>query len=333
MNVSLLASDSMDVGDREEFRAAVLAGLARAPRAIPAKFLYDARGSELFDAICELPEYYLTRTETGILARCAPELARLAGPGCALVEFGSGSSVKTRLLLDAMPDLAAYVPIDISRQHLDATAARLRRDYQRLRVEPVCADYMALAALPIDLNGPDMKDAPRLGFFPGSTIGNLEPAEATSFLRRARRLLGDRGALVLGVDLRKDPKRLHDAYNDAAGITAAFTLNLLRRMNRELGATFDTAHFAHEAFYNPAAGRIEIYVRSLADQSVTVAGRSFAFSAGERVHTEYSYKYDEAGIAALAASAGFTIDRTWTDPDRLFAVVYLEAAPGPRSGS
>ena len=175
MNVSLLAPAPIEISDRDEFRAAVLAGLSRAPRAIPAKFLYDARGSELFDAICELPEYYLTRTETGILAGCACEQARLAGPGCALVEFGSGSSVKTRLLLEAMPDLAAYVPIDISRQHLDATAARLRRDYPWLRVEPVCADYMALKTLPADVNG-----APRLGFFPGSTIGNLEPAEATA---------------------------------------------------------------------------------------------------------------------------------------------------------
>ena len=322
MNVSRPIEDRVEASDREEFREAVLAGLSRTPRAIPARFLYDARGSELFDAICELPEYYLTRTETGILKDCAAELARLAGPGCALVEFGSGSSVKTRLLLDAMPDLAAYVPIDISRHHLDATAARLRRDYPRLRVEPVCADYMALEQLPADVNG-----APRLGFFPGSTIGNLEPAEATSFLRRARTLLGDRGALVLGVDLRKDPKRLHDAYNDSAGVTAAFTLNLLRRMNRELGATFDTARFAHEAFYNPVEGRIEIYFRSLVAQTVTVSGRSFAFAAGERVHTEYSYKFDDAGIAALAKSAGFTIDRTWTDPDRLFAVIYLEAAP------
>ena len=175
MNVSLLAPAPIEISDRDEFRAAVLAGLSRAPRAIPAKFLYDARGSELFDAICELPEYYLTRTETGILAGCACEQARLAGPGCALVEFGSGSSVKTRLLLEAMPDLAAYVPIDISRQHLDATAARLRRDYPWLRVEPVCADYMELDTLPADVNG-----APRLGFFPGSTIGNLEPAEATA---------------------------------------------------------------------------------------------------------------------------------------------------------
>ncbi|MDP1750079.1 MAG: L-histidine N(alpha)-methyltransferase [Reyranella sp.] len=322
MNVSLPVLDRVEAGDREEFREAVLAGLSRTPRAIPPKFLYDARGSELFDAICELPEYYLTRTETGILADCTPELARLAGPGCALVEFGSGSSVKTRLLLDAMPNLAAYVPIDISRHHLDATAARLRRDYPGLRVEPVCADYMALEALPADVNG-----APRLGFFPGSTIGNLEPHEATAFLRRARTLLGDRGAMVLGVDLRKVPQRLHDAYNDSAGVTAAFTLNLLRRMNRELDATFDLARFAHDAFYNPLEGRIEIYFRSLAVQSVAVAGRIFTFAEGERVHTEYSYKYDDAGIAALAKSAGFTIDRTWTDPARLFAVVYLETAP------
>lgn len=322
MNGSLLAQDRIEISDRAEFRDAVLDGLSRTPRAIPAKFLYDARGSELFDAICELPEYYLTRTETGILQSCTPELARLAGPGCALVEFGSGSSVKTRLLLDAMPGLAAYVPIDISRQHLDATAARLRRDYPKLRVEPVRADYMALDTLPADLNG-----APRLGFFPGSTIGNLEPQDATAFLRRARRLLGDRGAMVLGIDLRKDPRRLHEAYNDSAGVTAAFTLNLLRRMNRELGGTFDLAGFAHEAFYDPMEGRIEIYFRSLRPQTVTVAGRMFAFVEGERVHTEYSYKYDDAGIAALARSAGFTIDRTWTDPDHLFAVVYLEAAP------
>jgi dimethylhistidine N-methyltransferase len=321
MNVSLLVPDRAEASDREEFRDAVLAGLALKPRAIPAKFLYDARGSELFDAICELPEYYLTRTETGILTDCAAELARLAGPGCALVEFGSGSSVKTRLLLDAMPDLAAYVPIDISRLHLDVTAERLRRDYPRLRVEPVCADYMVLETLPAKMNG-----APRLGFFPGSTIGNLEPEDATAFLRRARTLLGDRGAMVLGVDLKKDHQRLHDAYNDSAGVTAAFTLNLLRRMNRELGASFDLSAFVHEAFYNPREGRIEIYFRSLGDQSVTVAGQVFTFAEGERVHTEYSYKYDDAGIQALARSAGFRIDRTWTDPARLFAVIYMEAA-------
>jgi L-histidine Nalpha-methyltransferase len=299
----------------------VLAGLSRMPRAIPAQFLYDERGSALFDAICELPEYYLTRTETGILRRYAGEIAALAGPGRVLVEFGSGSSVKSRLLIEALQDLAAYVPIDISRQHLDATANRLRRDYPGLKVEPVCADYMTLARLPADV-GADYK---RLGFFPGSTIGNLLPEDATAFLRRARRLLGEGGAMVLGADLKKDPRRLHDAYNDAAGVTAQFTLNLLRRMNRELEANFDLAAFAHDAFYNPAQGRIEIYFRSLKPQSVTVAGRSFAFAEGERVHTEYSYKYDDADIANLARSAGFEIARTWTDPQRQFAVVYLVA--------
>lgn len=318
MNMPLLAIRDSDVADREDFREAVLAGLGSLPRAIPAKFLYDARGSALFDSICEQPEYYPTRTETRILRDCAGDIAHLAGPGCALIEYGSGSSVKTRLLLDAMPDLHAYVPIDISRQHLDVTARRLREDYPRLRVEPVSADYMALDALPPEING-----ARRIGFFPGSTIGNLTPEEAVLFLRRARRLLRGDGALILGVDLRKEPQRLHDAYNDAAGVTAQFTLNLLRRMNRELEANFDLSAFAHQAFYNEAVGRIEIYFRSLREQTVTVAGRRFTFAEGERVHTEYSYKYDEAGIAELARRGGFSIARTWTDPDRLFAVVFL----------
>jgi dimethylhistidine N-methyltransferase len=321
MNLPIASLERVGTADREGFRSAVLAGLASAPRAIPARFLYDARGSALFDAICELPEYYLTRTETAILSRSASEIAQRAGPGCALVEFGSGSSVKSRLLLDAMPDLDAYVPIDISREHLDETAARLRRDYPKLRVEPVSADYMALDSLPAFING-----ARRIGFFPGSTIGNLTPEEATAFLRRARRLLRDDGALILGVDLKKDPQRLHDAYNDAAGVTAQFTLNLLRRMNRELDATFDLAAFAHEAFYNSIEGRIEIYFRSLRPQTVTVSGRRFAFAAGERIHTEYSYKYDDDGIAALAASGGFAIAKAWTDPERLFAVAWLQAA-------
>lgn len=321
MNGLPLLLDRADLDDRAEFRDVVLAGLARSPRAIPARFLYDARGSELFDAICELPEYYLTRTETAILRGCAEEIAAMAGAGCALVEFGSGSSVKSRLLIEAMRDLVAYVPIDISRQHLDATAARLRRDYPFLNVEPVSGDYMALSQLPATVSAARR----RLGFFPGSTIGNLEPAEATAFLRRARALLGEGGALVLGVDLKKDPSRLHDAYNDAAGVTAQFTLNMLRRMNRELDGNFDLAAFAHEAFYNLVDGRIEIYFRSLKAQTVTVGGRSFVFGEGERVHTEYSYKFDDAGIAALARSAGFKIARTWTDAARLFAVVYLEA--------
>lgn len=328
MNGPVLALAREESADREEFRTAVLEGLLRARRAIPARFLYDEAGSALFDAICELPEYYLTRTETGILKLHAADIASRAsstksGPGGALVEFGSGSSVKSRLLLDAMKDLALYSPIDISRDHLDRTARRLRRDYPRLVIEPVCADYMELEALPASSTA-----LRRLGFFPGSTIGNLEPHEAREFLRRARRLLGKGGALVVGVDLRKDPQRLHAAYNDSAGVTASFTLNLLKRMNRELGGTFDLAQFAHDAFYNEVEGRIEIYFRSLRRQRVTVAGRSFVFAEGERVHTEYSYKYDLAGIDRLAREGGFAVGQVWTDPNNLFAVVWLSASQG-----
>ncbi len=316
-----LKSTPAPAGDT--FEAAVLAGLSRRPRAIPAKFLYDAQGSALFDAICELPEYYLTRTEIAILRDCAPEIAALAGPGRQLIEFGSGSSVKTRLLLDSLEAVAAYVPIDISGEHLEATSRRLRADYPALAIVPVCADYTDLPMLPWL---PGSSGAAKLGFFPGSTIGNLDPDEALAFLRNARRLLGPGGALVVGADLKKDPGMLHAAYNDSAGVTAAFSLNLLARMNRELGANFDLEGFAHEAFYNPAAGRIEIYIRSLRPQSVRVAGQRFFFDAGERVHTEYSYKYDLADMDALAIPAGFMRTQTWTDPDRLFSVNYLVAA-------
>ncbi len=320
MNSPVLAFDAEQTADREEFRRALLAGLSRTPRAIPPRFLYDSRGSELFDQICELPEYYLTRTETEILKQHAADIASRAGPGRALIEFGSGSSVKSRLLLDALKDLALYSPIDISRQHLDQTAAGLRRDYPRLRIEPVCADYMALGELP-HIAG----TAPRLGFFPGSTIGNLEPHDAVSFLKGARRLVGEGGALVLGADRKKDPRVLHDAYNDSAGVTAAFTLNLLVRANRELGADFDVGAFAHDAFYNPVEGRIEIYLKSLARQSVHVAGCTFDFDKGERVHAEYSYKYDKAEIDALARAGGFAVAQTWSDPADLFAVTYMVA--------
>jgi dimethylhistidine N-methyltransferase len=317
MNGPVRELDRSQMADREDFRRAVLDGLSRRPRAIPAKFLYDARGSALFDQICELPEYYLTRTETAILRAHAGDIAALAGPDCALIEFGSGSSVKSRLLLDAMR-LALYAPIDISREHLDRSITRLRRDYPSLPIQAICTDYMALADLP-QLS----VSARRIGFFPGSSIGNLEPHEAVAFLLRARALLGDNGALVLGVDLKKDPGRLDAAYNDSAGVTAAFTLNLLRRMNRELQATFDLDSFAHDASYNLAEGRIEIYFRSLAEQTVTVTGQPFAFADGERVHTEYSYKYDVSQLRSMAGQSGFRLDKVWMDPDRLFAVAYL----------
>jgi len=308
--------------ERADFAAAVRDGLRRRPRSIPARFLYDARGSALFDQICDLPEYYLTRTEASILRQRAGEIARRAGRGVVLVEYGSGSSLKTRLLLDALVDPAAYIPVDVSREHLAASAARLRREYPGLRIEPVCADYTTPFRLPPGVPA----QAPRLGFFPGSTIGNLLPGEARDFLREARRLLGDRGSMVLGADLRKDPGLLHAAYNDAAGVTARFTLNLLARMNRELDADFDLSGFAHEAFYNPLDHRIEIFFRSLRPQSVTIDGETFAFAEGERVHTEYSYKYDAAAIAALAAAGGFRVGALWTDARSLFAVACLEAA-------
>ena len=216
--------------------------------------------------------------------------------------------------------MALYSPLDISRQHLDRTAAGLRRDYPGLRIAPICADYMSPTGLPVIDDA-----APRLGFFPGSTIGNLEPHDAELFLRRARALLAHDGALVLGADLKKDRQRLHDAYNDRAGVTAQFTLNLLVRANRELGADFDVDGFAHDAFYNSTEGRIEIYLKSLRRQSATVAGRRFDFADGERVHAEYSYKYDGADIDRLARASGFAVAETWTDPEKLFAVVYVTA--------
>jgi dimethylhistidine N-methyltransferase len=304
------------------FRDAVLAGLARSPRSIPCRFLYDAQGSALFEQICELPEYYVTRTELAILRAHAPAMARLIGPACQLIELGSGASRKVRLLLDALERPAVYAPVDISREFLREAASRVAADFPELAVIAICADYSdprMVGGLPPPAGGR------RVGFFPGSTIGNLEPAEAVAFLRGCRAILGSRGGMLVGVDLKKDPEVLHRAYNDAAGVTAAFTLNLLARVKRELGAELDVARFRHDAFYNPAPGRIEIYARSLADQLVTVAGRTFAIAAGERLHVESSYKYTVPEFQALGQRAGFRPVAVWTDPAELFSVHYLEA--------
>jgi dimethylhistidine N-methyltransferase len=310
-------------GDADDFRQSALMGLAQPRKAIPAKYLYDAQGSALFDAICELPEYYLTRTEIAILRARAPEIARLAGLRAALVEFGGGSCVKARILLDALEAPAAYVPVDVSGEHLERAAAALAADYPGLPVAAVCADYMR----PFRLPPAALRADKRVGFFPGSTIGNLRPEEARAFLGHAARLLGRTGGeMIVGVDLKKDPALLHAAYNDSCGVTAAFSLNLLARMNRELGADFDLARFAHDAFYNAGRGRIEIYLRSLAEQTVTVAGRRVRFAAGERLHTEYSYKYAPDEFRRLAAEAGFRALESWTDPAALFSVHYLRAA-------
>jgi dimethylhistidine N-methyltransferase len=310
------------LGEQDEFRAAVLRGLAQPRKAIPAKFLYDERGSALFDAICELPEYYPTRTEVAILHERAPAIAALAGRDAALVEFGGGSCQKARILLDALEAPACYVPVDVSGAHLEKAAAALAAEYPQLAVFAVCADYMS----PFRLPKVAQLAAKRVGFFPGSTIGNLRPEEARAFLVHAARLLGRPGGeLIVGVDLKKDPALLHAAYNDRAGVTAAFSRNLLERMNRDLGADFEPDRFVHDAFYNPARGRIEIYLRSLADQTATVAGRRIRFAAGERVHTEYSYKYGVDEFRTLAEEAGFQPVEAWVDPDRLFSVHYLRA--------
>jgi dimethylhistidine N-methyltransferase len=307
----------------ESFRDCVIAGLSRRQKEIPCRFLYDERGSELFEAICETPEYYPTRTETAILAGCAGEIASLMGPHCQLVEFGSGSSRKVRLLLSAFDRPSSYVAIEISREALQQAADDVAALFPKIDVRAVCADYME----PLDLvEIPEPKNGRRLGFFPGSTIGNLDRPGAVAFLRRCRRVVGPNGAMLVGVDLKKDPRLLHAAYNDAAGITASFTMNLLTRMNRELDADFDLAKFVHDASYNPVEGKVEIFIRSLADQVVAIAGARFHFRRGEGIHTEDSCKYSIAEFQSLANRAGFGASGVWTDPGQLFSIHLLTPA-------
>ena len=267
----------------------------------------------------DLPEYYPTRTEIAILAENAADIAAETGPHTRLVEFGSGGSHKARILLAALDRPAAYVPVDISREHLRQAAAGVAADFPLLPVIAVCADYTAWFRLP-PLPGPGGK---RVGFFPGSTIGNFEPAAALRFLSNCARILGPAGDMLIGVDLKKDPLILDAAYNDRAGVTAAFNLNLLGRINRELDGDLDLDRFAHRAFYNGREGRVEIYIESLADQEARVAGRRFHFAAGELIHTEYSYKYWVPEFRALAARAGFRPVATWTDPNDLFSLNYF----------
>ncbi|HXZ01430.1 MAG TPA: L-histidine N(alpha)-methyltransferase [Stellaceae bacterium] len=306
----------------ESFRDAVLGGLARRAKSIPCRFLYDERGSALFEEICELPEYYLTRTEIAILADCAEEIGALAGRHAQLIEFGSGASRKVRLLLDALEEPAAYVAIDISREPLRRAAEEVAADFPEVPVVAVCADYLQPLRLP---TLPARGQGRRLGFFPGSTIGNFTPEAAVDFLAGCRRVIERGGVFVVGVDLKKAPALLDAAYNDSAGVTAAFNLNLLERINRELDADFDLDRFAHDASYNEAAGRIEIFIRSRADQIVTVAGRAIRFAEGERIHTEDSCKYTIAEFQRLAARSGFRPLRHWTDPAALFSVHLLSA--------
>lgn len=301
-----------------DIRTEVLAGLAEPQKRIPPKFFYDAAGSLLFDQICELPEYYPTRTEIAILRRDGAAMAELLGHDVALIELGSGSSLKIRTLLEALrPRL--YVPVDISRDHLLQSAESLADAFPDIAIRAACADYTRTFRLPLSED-----DQPRAAFFPGSSVGNFEPADAETFLRRIGDILGPGGHLLIGVDLRKSEQILHAAYNDRAGVTAAFNLNLLKRINRELNATFDLDAFSHHAFFNPNASRIEMHLLSKAAQQVEVAGERFNFREGESIHTECSYKYSIADFQTLARRAGFAPVRVWTDAENLFSVHGLQ---------
>jgi dimethylhistidine N-methyltransferase len=303
------------------FEADALEGLSRPQKAMSPKYFYDAEGSRLFEAICDLPEYYPTRTETALLGDIAGEIAAVLPKDAALVEFGSGASTKTRLLLDAAPQIAVYVPIDISPTALDEAAQALRADYPEVAVAPLVDDFTRAIQLPQDAAG-----RPVAGFFPGSTIGNFTPKEAIAFLANARALLGDGSVFIVGCDLVKDPGVLVAAYDDAAGVTAAFNMNLLTRMNRELGADFDLAAFRHLSRWNATEQRIEMHLESLRRQTVEVAGKMFAFAEGETIHTENAYKFTLAGIEGLAAAAGWSLERAWRSEEPAFAVVLLRAA-------
>jgi L-histidine Nalpha-methyltransferase len=305
----------------EDFADAVLAGLARKPRSIPCRFFYDARGAELFEEITRLEEYYPTRTETALLETYGAEIAALTGSSRVLVEFGSGSSRKTSLLLGALQDVPAYIPIDIAAESLQEAAAWLKSRHPSLAILPLIADFTLPCPLPRAARGRKL-----LGFFSGSTIGNLTHDEARKFLANAARLLGEGSAFLVGVDLKKPASILLPAYNDARGVTAAFNLNLLARINRELGGTFDLSRFAHEGIWNARAGRIEMHLRSLANQTAHVRGRGFAFAKGETIHTENSHKYTMEEFQALARAGGWRPIKAWTDPARLFALHLLSLA-------
>jgi len=301
-----------------DMRSEVLNGLKHMPRSLSPKFFYDRRGSELFEAITETPEYYPTRTEIGLLEKYGEEMAAMLGQACLLVELGSGSSRKIRLLLDALKP-AAYMPVDISRDFLLASAKALASDFPRVQIHATCADYSQ------GLNLPWQPDTlPRAAFFPGSSIGNFEPQQAQQLLQHVAAALGSGGHLLIGVDLQKDSEILDRAYNDSAGLTAAFNLNLLTRINRELGADFNTDAFSHYAFYNAAAGRVEMHLISLATQQVHIDKQSFNFFRGDGIHTENSYKYTLDGFRQLAESAGFSTQGVWTDEQNLFSVHCLQ---------
>src|SRR3954451_15905592 len=302
------------------FASDVIEGLSQHPKRLSPKYFYDAAGSELFEQITVLPEYYPTRTELGILRDRAAEIASIIPQGAALVEFGAGATTKVRLLLERC-EFGAYVPVDISGDFLNAQADALRKDFPGLAVYPVAADFTAPFALPAEIAG-----MPKVGFFPGSTLGNFEPHEASAFLRSAREILGEGAQMIIGVDLEKNERVLYDAYNDAAGVTARFNLNVLVRINRELGGNFDISAFMHRSIYNRERHRIEMHLISRKAQRVRVLARHFSFRPGESIHTENSYKYSLDRFTALAQASGWQVKESWTDENRMFSVHALTAA-------
>ncbi|MEO6971295.1 MAG: L-histidine N(alpha)-methyltransferase, partial [Chthoniobacterales bacterium] len=302
-----------------DFLEQAIAGLSGSPRTLPSKFFYDERGSDLFQEICELPEYYVTRTETEILREHGSEIAESIGENAELVGFGTGAGVKTRMVLDHLKNVIAYVPVDISKQRLTESAEALSREMPALEILPVCADYLQ----PFEMPTPSREPAHIAVYFPGSTIGNMEPHIARHFLERVCRLCGHSGGLIIGVDLQKSSEVLEAAYNDSAGVTAAFNLNMLARANRELGADFDLSQWRHRAVYNEQAHRIEMHLISLRAQTVRLGEQEFDFAGGEKIITEFSYKHTVEGFSALAASAGFQLAQVWTDPGKLFALFHF----------
>ncbi len=309
------------------FLTEVVEGLSKARKELPSKYFYDQRGARLFEEICNLEEYYIPRTETAIMNENAAEMAYLLGDRLLLLEFGSGDCAKTRILLDHLHDPAGFVPIDISFEQLSQAASQLSWEYPSLEVLPVCADFTCDFELP----HPSRQARRRAVYFPGSTLGNFDPLPARRFLERMGTASGPGGALLIGIDLKKEPSLLHRAYNDARGVTSAFNMNLLRRINVELGADFNLERFGHYAFYNPSEGRVEMHLVSLTAQEVHVGDKVFRFTAGESIWTESSYKYTPEEFSRLAASAGLRVERTWMDARRWFSVHYLVNLRGTSS--
>jgi dimethylhistidine N-methyltransferase len=305
-----------------DFLSDVLAGLSSDPRTLPCKYFYDERGAALFQRICELPEYYITQTELDILKRNSAEIASHLGARIALIGLGTGPGTKTRILLEKLHEPIAYIPVDISKDQLQNSTTRFQERFPQLEILPVCADYLQ----PFDLPAPLQRADRNIIYFPGSTIGNFEPRDATLFLRRLADLCRKDGGLLIGVDLQKDRGVLERAYNDSEGITAQFNLNLLMHANRELGADFDLDRWRHSAIYNPGGGRIEMHLISEIDQTVHIANHEFCFRSGETIVTEFSYKYAPESFAALAGAAGFEFARMWADDARLFGVFYFTVA-------